>query len=133
MRSAAGPKPVREPPEIRLVDGVQHLDGRPLNDLVLQRSNAERPQPPVRLGDVHPARRLRPVGAPLNPCVKVPEVALQVLPVGLPCLAIDPGGRPRAQRPIRGTEPINIDMVQQCREPCGPVLRGDVPHTLQRT
>jgi hypothetical protein len=53
MRAAPGPKPVGEPEKVRLVDGVQHLDQRPLKDLVLQRSATERPQPPVRLRDEH--------------------------------------------------------------------------------
>jgi hypothetical protein len=55
VRATRGPKPVREAEEVRLVDGVQHLNGRPLDDLVLQRGDPERPQPPVRLRDVHPA------------------------------------------------------------------------------
>lgn len=133
VRSAAGPKPVGEPQEVRLVDGVEHLDDGALDDLVLQRGDPERPQPPVRLRDVHPARRLGPVGAPLNPCVQIPKVLLQVLPVGLPRLAVDPGGRPRAQRPIRAAEAINVDVVHERGEPRVPVLRGDMPHTLQRT
>jgi hypothetical protein len=43
------PEPVGEAPEVHLVDGAQHLDDGPLDDLVLQRGNAERPLPPVRL------------------------------------------------------------------------------------
>src|SRR5882757_9933792 len=35
MRTASGPEPVREPEEIFLVDRVQHLDHRTLDDLVL--------------------------------------------------------------------------------------------------
>jgi hypothetical protein len=133
MRSATGPEPVGEPQEVRLVDGVQHLNHGALDDLVLQRGDPERPQPPVGLRDVHPARRLGPVGAPLNPCVQIPEVALQVLPVGLPRLAIDPGSRLRAQRPIRAAETIDIDVMQKRGELRVPVLRGNLPHTLQRT
>jgi len=133
VRSASGPKPVGEPQEVRLVDGVQHLDYGALDDLVLQRGDPERPQPPVRLRDVHPARRLGPVRAPLNPPVQIAEVLLQLLPVGLPRLAVDPGGRPRAQRPIRAAEAIDIDVMQERGEPRVPVLRGDVPHTVQRT
>jgi len=37
MRTAPRPKSVRETEEVLLVDGVQHLDHRPLQDLVLQR------------------------------------------------------------------------------------------------
>jgi hypothetical protein len=42
MRSPAGPKPVREPEEVFLIDGVEHRDERALNDLVFQRSDAQR-------------------------------------------------------------------------------------------
>jgi hypothetical protein len=48
----------------------------------------------------------------LNPVVQIPEVLLEVRPVGLPRLAVDPRGRLRAQRPIRVTKPIDIDVVQ---------------------
>src|ERR671918_142039 len=54
MRAAPWPKPVGEAEEVLLVDGVQHLDDRPLEDLVLQAGDTERPQPPVRLRDVRP-------------------------------------------------------------------------------
>ena len=38
MLRAPRPKPVRETEEVLLVHGVQHLDHRPLKDLVLQRA-----------------------------------------------------------------------------------------------
>src|SRR6266508_1891883 len=60
MRAASRPEPVGEAPEIRLVHSVEHLDDGPLNDLVLQRSDAERPLPPVRLRDVHPPTPVSP-------------------------------------------------------------------------
>src|SRR5512144_1731052 len=44
MRAAPRPEPIRETPEVHLVDGVEHLDDRPLNDLVLQRRDPQRPQ-----------------------------------------------------------------------------------------
>ncbi len=49
MRTASGPEPVREPEEIFLVDRVQHLDHRTLDDLVLQRRDAERAAAAIRL------------------------------------------------------------------------------------
>ena len=61
MRTTPRPKPVGEAQKVLLVDRVEHLDDGPLEDLVLQRGDAERPLPPVRLRDVHPARRARPV------------------------------------------------------------------------
>src|SRR6267154_1314795 len=56
MRTASGPEPVREPEEIFLVDRVQHLDHRTLDDLVLQRCDAERAAAAIRLWYVMPAR-----------------------------------------------------------------------------
>ena len=50
MRLAPWPEPVRKAPEIRLVNGVQHLDDGPLDNLVLQRGDAERPLPPSAFG-----------------------------------------------------------------------------------
>jgi hypothetical protein len=47
------PEPLREAEEVRLVDGVEHLDGGELNNLVLQRGYPERPLPRVFLRDVH--------------------------------------------------------------------------------
>jgi hypothetical protein len=37
MRAAPRPQPGRETPEVHLVDGIEHLDDRPLDNLVLQR------------------------------------------------------------------------------------------------
>jgi hypothetical protein len=61
--------------------GVQYLDDGPLADFVLQRGNAERPLPPVRLRDVRPPNRARSERAPRDAGGEVLEVALQRLPV----------------------------------------------------
>lgn len=50
MRAASRPEPVTEPEEVFLLDHVQHLGHRPLEDLVFQRCNAERAQSAIRLG-----------------------------------------------------------------------------------
>src|SRR3954452_774165 len=71
MRAASRPEPVGEAPEVHLVDGVEHLDDGPLNDLVFQRGNTERSLPPARLRDVHPPTRFRPVAPCLNPSVQI--------------------------------------------------------------
>ena len=74
VRAAPRSEPVGEAEKVLLVDGVQHLDDGPLEDLVLQGSDAERPLPSVRLGDVHPPRGLRSVGAGVHTAEKVFEV-----------------------------------------------------------
>src|SRR5260370_4962134 len=76
MRATPGPESVRETPEVLLVHGVQHLHHRTLEDLVLQRGDADRPLPPVRLRYVQPARRARPVGT----AVDAAEPGLEVRP-----------------------------------------------------
>ena len=93
--AAPRPEPVGEAEEVRLVDGVQHLHHRPLDDLVLQRGDAERPLPAVGLGDVLPPRRLRPVGTPLYASVQVSEVALETRLVLVPGDAVDAGAARR--------------------------------------
>jgi hypothetical protein len=90
MLAAPGPKPVGEIHEVGLVDGVQYLDRRTLNDFILQRCHPQRPQPPVGLGYVHPTHRLGPVRPCFYPAGELTEVFLQVLAVGLPRLAVHP-------------------------------------------
>src|SRR5918912_1546347 len=122
MRTTPRPKPIRETPEIHLVDSVKYLDDCPLNDLVLQRGDPERPQPPVRLRYVRPPRGRRPVASRLHPPVQVPEARLQVLPVAGPRHPVHPRCGLRADRPIRLPEPVQRDVVQQRGEPCFPCL-----------
>src|SRR5207245_10727965 len=98
MLAATRPEPVGETEEVLLIDSVQHLDRRTLDDLVLQRGDTERPKPPIWLRDEHPPRRLRPIRAPLDPSMQILEVSLQLLPVVLPRHAVHPRSRFRPQR-----------------------------------
>src|SRR5664280_1915470 len=133
VRAAPGPETIREAEEVHLVDGVQHLDDGPLEDLVLQAGDAERPKPPVRLRYVHPSRWSRPVGAAVDPTVQILEVGLQVLPVGTPRHAVCARSGPWVQRPIGCPQTIQRDVVQQRCEPRFPVLLCNSAHTSQRT
>ena len=45
-------KPVRKPQEVFFVDCIEHFHQRTLDDLVFQRSKAERALPPIRFGDL---------------------------------------------------------------------------------
>src|SRR5207247_9801385 len=72
--ASLGPEPVREAEEIHFVDGVEHLDDGSLDKLVLQRCNAERPLPPIRLRDVRSASGLRPIRSSVQPFVQALEV-----------------------------------------------------------
>src|SRR5512144_3447799 len=101
MRGASRPEPVRETEEVLLVDRVEHLHQRPLQELVLQRGDPERPLPPVRLGYVRPPRRLRPVAPTMHARVKILEVALEILPVLVPRHAVYPWRGLRPKREVR--------------------------------
>src|SRR5664279_2154871 len=133
MRAATGSESVGEAGEVHLVDGVEHLDYGPLGDLVLQRGDAERPLPPVRLRDVRPTRRARPVPPGLQPAVQILKVRLQVLPVGRPRLPVHPRSGLRADRPIGRPQAVEVDVVQQRREPRFLVPSCYLAHTVQRT
>ncbi len=123
----------RVTPEVRLVDGVEHLDGGPLDDLAFQRRDAERPLPPVRLRDVRPPRRTRPVAPLLHPLVQAPEIRHQVLPAGFPGHPVHPRRGLRAQVPVGHHQALQGDVVQQRSEPCFLVPYCHLPHTVQRT
>src|SRR5215216_6738911 len=131
MRRAPGPEPVREPEEVLFVDRVQHLDHRPLKDLVLKRSDPERPQPPVRLRYEHPASRPRSIRTPMDPGVQIPKVLLKILPVVPPRDPVDPRGGARANGPIRLPQTIDADVMKERGEPHIPVLLRHPAHTIQ--
>ena len=133
MRAAPRPEPVGEAEEVGLVDGVQHLTRRALDDLVFQRGDAQRPRPPVGLGDVRPPHRLRSIRSARQPSREVREVRLEGLPVVLPRLAVDPGRGVSLQRVVRRPQVLDVvDMVQERREPHRLVPFSDFTYPLQR-
>ncbi len=123
MLAAPSPEPVRESQEVLLVDCVEHLHHRPLDDLVLQRSDPERPQPPIGLWDPHPTNRHRPERAAVHPRVQILQIALQVLSVLVPRDPVHPGSRARAQGPIRRLQALHGHVMQQRGEPHCPIAR----------
>jgi hypothetical protein len=131
MRAAPRPEPVGETDKVLLVDGVEHLDHRSLDDLVLQGGDAERALPPVRLWYVHPTRRARPVGPTVDPAEQVFEVRSEVLPVGVPRHLINSWCGLRVDRHIGRPETRQVDMMQQWGEPCFLVLPCYFAHTIQ--
>ena len=131
MLAAPWPEPIREPEEIFLVDRVQHLDHRALDDLVLQRGDAQRALPSIRLGDVPPPRWQRPVAPPVDAPVQVLEFVLKPLPVLLPRHPAHPGGRFRFEPEIGLPRQIDIDVVEQRGEPLFLVQFRGSPYTLQ--
>ena len=133
MLRAPRPKPVRETEKVLLVNRIQHLDHRPLQDLVLQRSDPERPKPPVRLRYEHPPSGHRPVRPSVDPGVQIAKVRFEILPVVLPRHPIDPRGGLRAERPIRRPQPIDVDVMKERGEPHILVLPRHPAHAIQIT
>ena len=122
-----GPEPVAEAEELRLVDRRQDGHHRGLDDLVLQRRDAERPSPAVRLRYVPSPGRQRPVGAAVEAVVEIGEPGLQVDRVLLPGQAIDPRRRVPPLLEEGPTQGVEADMVQQRRELLLPVPRDRLP------
>src|SRR5437773_1349312 len=134
MRTAPRREPVREPEEVDLIDRVQDRDDGALDELVFQRGNAERPQPPVRLRDVRSPDRLRPVRPSLEPSREILEMLFQCLAVVLPRLPVDARRRVSLQRVVRGAQPLDVvHVVQERREPLLPVPPCCLTHPLERT
>src|ERR1019366_4718028 len=134
MLASLRTEPIRKSEEVRFVDSVHHLDRCALNDLIFQRSNSERSQPPVGLGDVHPTHRLGPIRSLLQPMGEVLEIILKRLAVVPPRLAVHAGRGfslqteiGRAQR-FRGT-----DVVKERGEPHLLILTCCLTYPLQRT
>src|ERR1700680_3956212 len=66
--SAPRPEPITEPEELLLVDAVQPLDGRPLDDFVLKRRHRQWALLfSVCLRYIRPARRQCPICSPMDP------------------------------------------------------------------
>src|SRR5208337_665013 len=114
MLAASGTKAVTEPEEIFLVDRVQHLDKRALDNLVFQCGDAERALPPVELRDIPTPRRLRSIGSSVDSAVQILKASLEVMAVILPCHAIDARSRLALERQVGFPELI---AVQERGEP----------------
>ena len=108
-----GRKPVREPEEFLLEDGVQHQDSCALDNLVFQSSDRQRPLPSVRLRNIRPAGGLRPIGSSVNTVVQGLKPKLKACLVFLPCHSVHARGRLALERIERGLACIDTDMVEE--------------------
>jgi hypothetical protein len=70
-KAGGGPEPIGEAEEVRLIDRIENLYHRTLDNLVFQRRDAERPLPAVRFRDVDTPRWLCPVGAPVDAAFEI--------------------------------------------------------------
>ena len=119
--------------EILFVDGVHHLDHRALDELVLQRRDAERTLPSVGLGDVYPPRRLRSIRSPMQSCVKLPEVILEPHTVLHPGDSIDSCRCVPLKLPVRFAQNVHGHVMQERRKFSILVLSGSLTLTVERT
>src|SRR4051794_14525139 len=117
MRTATGPEPVRKALEVGLVNLVKDRHHSLLNNLVLQRCNAQRALPPVRLRYIDSSRRLCPVRSTVHPAVKSAEAISQPGFVLLPCHAVHSGRSLSLQREETVPKQIERHMVEQSGEP----------------
>src|SRR5271157_1683586 len=113
VRSPSRTEPVREPEKVFLVDGIQHHDGRALNDFVFQGGNCQRPLPSVRLRNVCPAGRLGPVSPTVDAAMQIDEPALKVYLVLLPRDAIHAWGGLTLEGVEGDFQSLGADMVEQ--------------------
>src|SRR5215510_7347849 len=88
VRVATWPEPVREAFEVHLMNLVEDGHHRLLNNLVLQRGDAQRALPPIGLRDVDSSRGLCLIHSTMDSAVKVDYSAFQSGLVLLPCHAI---------------------------------------------
>src|ERR1700693_3906793 len=88
--STLRPEPVTEAQEFRLVDRRQDRRHR-LDNLVLQRDNAQRSTPPIRLRNIPSTGGQRSIPSPMHTCMKALEGCLQALLVLCPRQPSTPG------------------------------------------
>jgi hypothetical protein len=115
--SPSGPEPVREAEEVSLVDGVQNLHQRALDDLVFQRRDAQWPLPPIGIRNEHAARRLCAVRAPVHAAVQIGKPIRQALAVCRPCRPVHARRRFPFEPVICLLQQADVDVMRQGGEP----------------
>ncbi len=131
VRRTARPEPVREAQEIDLVDRVENRPHRVLDDLVLQRGDAQRPLRAVRLRYEHPLDRGRPIRSGLHPPKEVRNPIIEAHFVLLPRHPVDARSRLAFQGVEAPGQGVGRDVVQQGGEPCLLILPSYFSHPLQ--
>jgi len=88
VRAASGTEPIREASKVHLIYLIENGDHSLLNDLVLQRCDAQRALPPVGFRYVDSPRGLCPVPSPVYPAVKICQAILQAVLILAPFQAV---------------------------------------------
>ncbi len=131
MRAATRPEPVRKAFEVHLINLIEDGHHGLLNNLVLQRRDAQRTLPPVGLRYIDSPRGLCPIRSTVNPAVQIGEPILQSGLILLPRHAI----HSRRSLPLQGVKAVpeqtNRQMVEQSGEPFLLPFLCCLPHTAQ--
>src|SRR5260370_9563124 len=134
VRSFAGPMAIREAEKVSLVDGVQPINCRSLDNLIFQRSDPERSLPPVFFGDEYSTHRLRSISPAPQPRREVCEIALQILSVPTPRFPIYSRSRIALQQVISFAQSAQVvDVVHEAGELHLPIFHCCLPYPPQRT
>jgi len=131
MWASTGSKPVGEADEVAFVDGIEHHNGRALDNFVLQGSDRQRSRPAVSLRDIRPTRRLGAICSSVDPPMQLRKPRLQVCLVVLPCHTIHAGGSFALERVECHTERICVDMVEKRSEPLLLLLPCGLPYAIK--
>ena len=86
----------------------------------------------VGLRYIGPARRLRPVGSPMDPCVQISEVSVKVCLIGPPRQPIHAGSGRAFEREERLPKQSNADVVEERCELLLLPFFCCLPYALQR-
>src|SRR5437879_4950621 len=116
MLTAPRPGPIREAEKIHLINLIEDGDHGVLNDLVLQRRNAQRPLSAVGFRYVHSSRWLRSISAPVNPAMKILNAIFHPGFILLPRHAIHSGRSFPFQRVEAVLKQLGRKMVKQSGE-----------------
>jgi hypothetical protein len=122
-------KPIAEAQELRLVDRRQNHDHRRLDNFVLDRGDAERPLPAIRLRNLGPTRRQRSIRSGVDTPMEIGKIRFPIFFVHVPRHRIDARRRPPFQGEERGSKRVNGDMVQERRQLLLPVPGDRFPYT----
>lgn len=108
MRTPARTSTLRKSKDVYLVEGVQPLCRRPLDEVVFPRRFAEGALAALGFGKVNPLERQGVVGSPLEAVVPVLEGRLQVFSVGSPPLTLHPRCRFPVEAIVGLTEAVPV-------------------------
>jgi hypothetical protein len=134
MGAAARSQSRGEAANVSLVDSVQHLHRGPLDDLVCQGGDTEGPLAAIWLRDGHPLDRAGVVRPALETIRYVPQMCLQILPIGRPGLSINARSRIAIEPVIRLAEAVDIlDRVPKRRQRLGVIPPHCLSSPVERT